>query len=182
MKGARLLSQVYSVTRDMNLLAEAQNTIEYVMKNQKPNGSWSYSKGDARKWVDNFHTCYVLDALYDFIYYSESRGHYPKLEEGYYFYIKNFFHNDEIPKYYENKLYPIDSTAIAQSILTLVKFDNLILAKKIAKWGIENMKSKKGFFYYQKTGLYVNRISYMRWVNVWMFTALSYLLYKSKIS
>ncbi len=182
MKGARLLSQVYSVTKDDNLINEAKKTVDYVMRNQNENGSWSYSRGDARKWVDNFHTGYILDALNDFIYYSNSNVYISNLEEGYKFYLTNFFHNNEIPKYYEHRLNPVDSTAIAQSILTLTRFGNLDLAVKSALWGIENMKSKKGYYFFQKTRMYINKTPYMRWVNAWMFTALSYLLFKIKVS
>jgi hypothetical protein len=181
MKGARLLSQVYSVTKDISLFNEAQKTVEYVINNQNENGSWPYSRGDARKWVDNFHTGYILDALNDFIYYTDSNIYVTNLEEGYEFYLRNFFYENEIPKYFENRLYPVDSTAIAQSILTLARFGNPDLAKKSALWGINNMRSDKGCFYFRKTGIYVNKTPYMRWVNAWMFAALSYLLYKTKV-
>jgi hypothetical protein len=177
MKGARLLSQVYSVTKDENLYIEAKKTIGYVLDNQKENGSWSYAKGDARKWVDNFHTGYVLDALDDFIRFTDSKKYLIHLEKGYGFYEKSFFQDNEIPKYYENKLYPIDATAVAQSVMTLARFGNSELAIKIAEWSIGNLVSSTGYFYFQKNKFYKNKISYMRWVNAWMFTALSYLLY-----
>lgn len=177
MKGARLLSQVYSVTKDNNLYLEAKKTIDYVLENQKNNGSWSYSKGDARKWVDNFHTGYVLDALDDFIKYTGSTGYTHNLDRGINFYINNLFYKNEIPKYFENRLYPIDTTAIAQSINTLLKFNYTELAKKVTLWSTANMMSDNGYFYFQKTKLYTNKISYMRWVNAWMFAALSYFFY-----
>jgi hypothetical protein len=179
MKGARLLSQVYSVTKDDNLYLEAKKTVDYVLDNQNPNGSWSYSRGDARKWIDNFHTGYILDALKDFIYYTNTKDYLSCLEKGYDFYLHSFFYKNEIPKYYENKIYPIDSTAISQSILTLVGFGNIKLANRIALWGNTNMNCDKGYYYFQKSKLYINKIPYMRWVNAWMFTALSYLLYKT---
>lgn len=181
MKGARLLSQVYSVTKDDNLYNEAKKTIEYVMNNQKKNGSWSYAKGDARKWVDNFHTGYVLDAFDDFINYTNSENYSGNLEKGFQYYRNNFFFKNEIPKYYENSLYPIDATAIAQSILTLAKFKDTELAEKVAKWSVANMMSDKGYFYFQQTKMYTNKISYMRWVNAWIFVALSNLLYTLNI-
>lgn len=177
MKGARLLSQVYSVTKDENLFIEAKRTVDYVMENQKENGSWSYAKGDARKWVDNFHTGYVLDALDDFINYTNSISYLKNLEKGIRFYENNFFYEEKIPKYYQHRLYPIDSTAIAQSIMTLLRFQKTELAKNIAYWGIENMLSEKGYFYFQKNRFYKNKISYIRWVNAWIFTAFSKLLY-----
>jgi len=181
MMGARLLSQVYSVTKDKNLYVEAKHTIDYVVNNQKENGSWSYAKSDSRKWVDNIHTGYVLDALDDFIRCTNSYYSSLTLEKGFQYYIDNFFYKDEIPKYFENCIYPIDLTAISQSIITLTRFKNFELAKKIAKWAITNMQSKKGYFYFQKTKIYTNKISYMRWSNIWIFTALAHLMYTLKI-
>ncbi|MBI5403303.1 MAG: delta-aminolevulinic acid dehydratase [Ignavibacteriae bacterium] len=180
MKGARLLSQVYSVTKDRNLYVEAKKAIDYVLENQKENGSWSYSKGDARKWVDNFHTGYVLDALDDFITFTGSSEYSERLKKGFEFYERSFFLNGMIPKYYENKLYPIDATALAQSIMTLLRFGRTGIALKIAEWGIGNLTDNEGFFYFQKNRLYTNRISYMRWVNAWMFASLAGLYYKIK--
>jgi hypothetical protein len=181
MMGARLLSQVYSVTKDKNLYIEAKRTIDYVVNNQNENGSWSYAKSDSRKWVDNIHTGYVLDALDDFIRYTNSYYSSLTLEKGFQYYIDNFFYKDEIPKYFENCIYPIDLTAISQSILTLTRFNKIESAKKIAKWTIANMQSRKGYFYFQKTKIYTNKISYMRWSNIWIFTALAYLMYTIKI-
>lgn len=180
MKGARLLSQVYSVTKDRNLYIEAKRAIDYVLENQKENGSWSYSKGDARKWVDNFHTGYVLDALDDFITLTGSSEYSDRLKKGFEFYEKNFFLNGMIPKYYENKLYPIDATALAQSIMTLLRFGRTGNALKIAEWGIGNLTDNEGYFFFQKNKFYTNRISYMRWVNAWMFASLAGLYYKTK--
>ena len=58
------------------------------------------------------------------------------------------------------------------------------MAKKIAQWAIENMQDKEGYFYYQKTKWYTNRISYIRWSQAWMFYGLALLLaaQKNKVS
>jgi hypothetical protein len=53
------------------------------------------------------------------------------------------------------------------------------MARKIAKWAIENIQDKNGYFYYQKTRFYTNKISYIRWSQAWMFYALS--LYIAKL-
>ncbi|MFK7779187.1 MAG: hypothetical protein QM501_13860 [Gimesia sp.] len=51
------------------------------------------------------------------------------------------------------------------------------LAEKIAQWAIDNMQDKKrGYFYYQKTRFYTNKIPYIRWSQAWMFYALALLL------
>ena len=180
MKCARLLVQCYSINNDSGLLTEAKKTIAFVMRYQKTNGSWSYSEGDARTWVDNFHTAYVLDCLHEYIKLSGDKTFQRNLELGKEYYINTFFEDDGRPRYYCNKTYPIDSTSAAQSVLTLTRLGKIDLAGKVLLWMIENMQSGKGYFYYQKRKYFTNKISYMRWSNAWMLLALNYYLYETK--
>jgi hypothetical protein len=175
MMGARLLAQVYSVVRDPSLIHQAKATVRFVMQSQKPNGSWPYSQGDARVWVDNFHTGYILECLDEYIQLSEDPEFKKYLEKGLDFYAHNFFENDQIPKYYADSLYPIDPTAGAQSIVTLSRFGYLERAKRVTLWMTQEMQAPDGFIYYQKHRHFTNKISYMRWSNAWMFCALAYL-------
>ena len=177
-KGARLLAQVYSITKDPELIRGAENTLRFVAKQQTPEGSWAYAKGDSRAWVDNFHTGYILDCLHEYRRLSKDFQFDEQLRKGIAFYVNSFFGKKGEPKYYNNSLYPIDATSAAQSILTLVRFGYVDLAIKVANWMIANMQDEKGYFYYQKHIYYINRISYMRWSNAWMFVALSYLFLK----
>jgi hypothetical protein len=128
LKGARLLAQVYSVTKVPHLLEEAKKTVAFVVSQQQPTGAWSYSWGDTRTWADNFHTGYVLDCLDEFIKCSGEQAFSDSLQKGFAYYYTHFFVEDSdglIPKYYDHALYPIDSTAGAQSILTLLRFGRL---------------------------------------------------------
>jgi uncharacterized protein YyaL (SSP411 family) len=176
MKGARLLIQVYSITKEESLYEEAKKTVDYVVKYQEQNGAWSYSIGDARVWVDNFHTGYILDCLDEYINLSGDNEYKRNLKSGVDYYIKNFITENGVPKYFDNSVYPIDSTAAAQSIITLLRFSYLEEAAKVAEWMINNMQSKEGYFYFQKHKFYINRNNYMRWSNAWMFLALSQLM------
>lgn len=176
MKGARLLAQVYSVTRETDLKETATQTVRYVVKNQKPDGSWLYSKGDTRTWVDNFHTGYVLDSLQEFILYTDATEYEEILQRGYDYYRRTFFTGEGIPKYYSTRTYPIDSTAVAQSLLTLIRFGDIDLAIQVALWAIRYMQAKEGYFYYQIKRWGTNRIPYMRWSNAWMFLSLASLV------
>lgn len=178
MKGARLLVQVYSLTKEESLYEEAKKTVDYVVKQQEQNGAWSYSIGDAREWVDNFHTGYILDCIDEYINLSGDKKYERNLKLGVDYYVKNFFTENGVPKYFDNSIYPIDSTAAAQSIITLLRFSYLEKAVKVADWMIHNMQSKEGFFYFQKHKFFINKINYMRWSNAWMFLALSQLLYQ----
>ena len=181
MLGARMLSQVYSINGNESLKEEAIRTVLFVIKRQSENGAWAYSQGDSRNWTDNFHTGYVIECLFDYIGLTADEDIKENLNSAIEFYLKNFILSNGIVKYYSNSIYPIDSTAIAQSIITLSKVGFIDEANKIIKWAIANMQDEKGFFYYQKKKCYTNKISYMRWSNAWMFLALSLFLYKNKI-
>ena len=63
MKAARLLAQAYSLTGKKQYIDEAKKTVQFVVNNQESDGSWWYSKGDSRTWIDNFHSGYVLDCI-----------------------------------------------------------------------------------------------------------------------
>lgn len=180
MKGARLLAQIYSLTKDQNLLKEACKTVQFVINNQQENGSWFYSLGDGRLWIDNYHTCYILDSLYTYIKLTGDRTFEKNLEKGIDFYVSNFFEKKEIPKYYHNSLYPIDTTAAAASIITLTRFNYFELAENIIYYMIKEMQDTSGYFYYQNNKRYKNKISYMRWSNAWMYLAMSYFIYKKE--
>ena len=173
MKGARILVQAGKN------LEEAKKTVEFVLRNQNENGAWSYAKGDARKWADNFHTGYILDCLQDYMELAKDESLKTWLDKGINYYVENFFYENRIPKYYDKRIYPIDATAIAQSILTLCRFGYIDMAKNVIDWAIDNMYDEKGYFYYRKYRYYTNKISYMRWSNAWMLTGLSYYLVKS---
>ena len=181
MKGARLLMQVYSFTKDIKLREEAEKTVMFVINHQKENGSWLYSVEDARNWSDNFHTGYVLDCLDEYIKISGDNKFVQNLKRGINYYVNNFFTEDSIPKYFNDSTYPIDTTAAAQSILTLTRFSCIEKAIKVSVWMIQNMQSKEGYFYFQKHRFYKNKISYMRWSNAWMYLALTDLIFNATI-
>jgi len=176
MKGARILSQIYSITKEAALIETAKNAVEFVINDQNANGSWFYSKKDAGKWVDNYHTGYVLDCLDEYRKHSNDKSYDENIKGGYWFYINNFFEEDGAPKFYNNKKYPIDCTAAAQSILTLTRFGDKKTALKVADYMIKNMQNKEGFFYFRDYGNKKDKTSFMRWSNAWMFAATSYII------
>ena len=176
MKGARLLSQVYSFTGDAELKALAKETIAFVMQFQDAEGKWAYSLSSGHNWVDNYHTAYILDCLKAYSENTNDTCYDQNLKIGFEFYKNNFFHDLTIPKTYSTSLYPLDSTAIAQSIITLVNFGELEMAVNVANWVIDNFQDRDGHIYYRKSKFYTQKISYMRWSNAWMFAALTKLL------
>jgi hypothetical protein len=177
MKGARLCAQVYSITGDDSYLEPAVQTAAYVAGQQRDDGSWPYAVSDRRSWADNFHTGYVLDSFDSFEHCTEDKRFRAVKQKGWDYYRKNFFVDGKIPKYYAEKLYPIDATACAQSLLTLCGFGDLDTATAVAKWVIENMQCSDGHFAYQVRRRRVVRIPYMRWSSAYMYAGLSRLQY-----
>ena len=179
MKGARLLAQVYSITGERGLAEEAKRTVRFVADAQHENGSWPYAHRDPRTWVDNFHTGYILDCLDEYSRLTGDDQYTPVMKKGFAYYRANFFQPDGFPKYYDSKAYPLDPTAAAQSMLTLCRFNDTATATKVALLMIDSMQDQEGFFYYQRRPGRVNKVSFMRWSNAWMFAALSYILFMS---
>lgn len=173
MKGVRTLAQVYSQTKDEQLKNEAQKAVAFVMNHQKGNGSWIYSKSSAGGWIDNYHTGYILDCVDEYMKLTGDKTFQNNLEKGFSFYLKNFFTEKGIPKFYDKEIYPVDCTSAAQSLLTLLRFNDVDCAENVAGWMINHMQSKHGYFYFRKFKNYLIRTSFMRWSNAWMFLGLT---------
>jgi len=179
--GSALLCRIYSLTGDKRFLDTAFKVARYSASKQNLDGSWYYGEKSNQKWIDNFHTGYNLCALYDICYYSKSTEFQTNIINGFKFYRNNFFLKDFVPKYFHNRIYPIDVHCIAQSIITLINLkdinkENIKLANSVFKWTIENMWNEKGYFYYQLSPFIKKKISYMRWSQSWMLFALSLFL------
>jgi hypothetical protein len=55
------------------------------------------------------------------------------------------------------------------------------MAQKVAKWTIENMQDKTGYFYYRDIGWKKVKIPMIHWGQATMVSALGHLLSKLKI-
>jgi rhamnogalacturonyl hydrolase YesR len=177
--GASLLARTYSHTGNESYRSFARKAMAYTAKHQRANGSWYYGEAPNVRWVDNFHTGYVLDC---FKYYETATGDEEfdaKMSAGYQFWKNTFFLPDGTPRYYDYKTLPIDIQCASQAIDTLVFFndrdpENLSLAMRVAKWTIENMQDRTGYFYYRRySPLIVNKTPTLHWGQATMFCALT---------
>jgi hypothetical protein len=91
------------------------------------------------------------------------------------FYSENFFLADGTPKYYHDRVYPIDIHAPAQAIAFFSGEGQAYreLTDRVLGWTLEHMKDPKGYFYFRKGRNWTNKIPYMRWSQAWMFHALT---------
>ncbi len=179
--GVRLLARGYSYTKNKDHKKLAKQAIVPIINKQNSNGSWIYGEAKTQNWIDSFHTGYNLECISDYAYYTKDNQFLIQFEKGFDFYLNNFFLADGTPKYYHNKLYPIDIHAPAQFLVTLSKTgklgEHLELAKKVLKWTINNMQDEKGYFYYQLKPFISSKIPYMRWAQAWMFYAFTHYFY-----
>ncbi len=181
--GAKTLSYCYHYTGNEEYKSMACQIIKAACSGQEADGSWVYGLLPTQQWKDSFHTGYNLDALYHYEKFCKDKQFSDYIDKGFEFYINHFFLSDGTPKYYHNKIHPIDIHCPGQLWVTLVvmnKFEeNKELAEKVLKWTLQNMQDPKGFFYYQIKKGVSSKIPYMRWSNAFMFNALTYYLNQS---
>jgi len=177
--GGSLLARTYSHTGNESYRSIAQKAMQYTAQHQRADASWYYGEGANLHWVDNFHTAYVLDC---FKYYAAATGDSrfdEILRKGYEYWKKTFFLSDGTPRYYDHKTLPIDIQCSSQAIDTLVFFhdrdaESLSLALKVAKWTIDNMQDRSGYFYYRRYSPWVvNKTPTLHWGQATMLCALA---------
>ncbi|MGC2528177.1 MAG: hypothetical protein WA639_10545 [Candidatus Acidiferrum sp.] len=177
--GASLLARTYSYTRNEAYRSLAQKAIQYTANHQRADASWYYGEGANVHWVDNFHTAYVLDSFKYYITATGDDRFQGKLYAGYTYWKSVFFLPDGSPRYYDYKTLPIDIQCSSQAIDTLVFFhdqdpEGLPLALKVAKWTIENMQDRTGYFYYRRYSPWlVNKTPTLHWGQATMLCALA---------
>ena len=183
--GSKILARVYSYTKNEELLNVARESVLACVNAQREDGAWIYGELAIQSWVDSFHTGYNLECISEYQRYSNDNSFSKNIELGLKYYLDNFFLEDGTPKYYDNKVYPIDIHAPAQFVATLSRLGKLKehqkLVDKIITWTVEHMQDKsEGYFYYQLKNGVSSKIPYMRWAQAWMFYAYTFLLLEKK--
>lgn len=173
--GGRILARSYSYTKNDLHKKLSEEIISTIVKKQNKDGSWIYGEGRTQDWIDSFHTGFNLECIYEYGVYTEDQKFQESFHRGMDYYLNNFFEENGRSKYFHNGIFPIDIHSPAQLIITLTKTgelkNNMELAKRVIEWTINNMQSKKGYFFYQIKPVVSSKISYMRWAQAWMFYA-----------
>ena len=181
---AETLAAVGSLTNEKELIAVALRGARYVAGRQNEDGSWAYGADSYQSWSDNFHTAFILTSMARIMSaagQSAREEFAPSLMRGYEFWRERFFLASGWPKYYPDRLYPADAHSAGAALVALAELGRidepaLSLAEKIALWAVRNLRSARGFFYYQRRRFYTVRTPYMRWSQAWMLYGLARLL------
>jgi rhamnogalacturonyl hydrolase YesR len=183
--GASILARLMEYCDDTRLTQAALASLEYSMRHKREDGSWYYADTNVQRWIDSFHTGFNLQAIRYILDAGLASEHRAAYSKGVKYYAENFFLEDGTPKYYHDRIYPIDIHSPAQAICFFSREgkEYMELTDKIVNWMLKNMYSGKGFFYFRKGRFLTNRIPYMRWSQAWAFHALTeYLLATDKRS
>jgi len=168
----------YLISRDERFVEVSEKLIRFVERKQHEDGSWPYSEASSGRFIDDFHTGFILEALHECKIIRRLSVTEESIGKGYGFYLNHFFQREGLASYFHNATYPVDSHSIAQSIITISKlfqYDDrsATILENIINWTLDNFQAKSGYFYYQKWPFFINKIPYMRWTQAWMFFALA---------
>jgi hypothetical protein len=185
MLGASMLARTAKLTGDSKYLKIAAEAMLYSCSRQLPDGAWYYGEQDNNHWIDNFHTGYNLDSLKCYIDNTGDKSFDDNLRRGFKYFTSTFFEASGRPKYYHNRVYPVDSQCASQAIETLANFaeydeTSLPLGIKVAKWTIENMQDRDGHFYYRQYPLMKAKAPMLHWAQATTYKGLTLLLCKMK--
>ena len=107
---ARILLQCYKYTKNKEYLEIAKTAIDTCVKDQAEDGSWKYGLLKSQLWIDNFHTGYNLEAIWEYKQVVGENIYDDCLRRGVDFMLKKHFDCNGVPKYFHNKQYTIEPT------------------------------------------------------------------------
>jgi hypothetical protein len=181
--GAVALLRAWSLDHDERKLDVARRSFAWSLAHMNADGSWFYGLGEKYAWIDNFHTGYMIDCLLEgHVLVGEDLAPREALDRSVTFWRKHFFEPDGAPRYYSDRLYPLDSQCVAQAIETFARLTELDptslgRAYQILHWAVANFRRRDGFYLYRKGRLFTNRLVAIHWGQATMFAALGSLLY-----
>ncbi len=135
-----------------------------------PQGLWTYGEGPNLRWVDNFHTAYVLDALLDLA--VEGGSVVGTLERAAQAYVKQCFGGDGRPHYYAGRPGAVDVHNVATALSMLTRLHRL-------GWAPSDLLAKctsHALSLQRDDGAFVARrgaVPFVRWNQAHMHLALS---------
>jgi len=122
--GAALVHRL--VAEDGEARRAVETALDHTLTAQHADGTWPYGEGDSLRWVDSFHTAYVLDALSRLRHVDDRT--LPAIQRGTETYLTHFFGAHGQARLWRAKPFPQDShsAGTALSVLTHLNAADLI--------------------------------------------------------
>ncbi|WP_321417424.1 hypothetical protein [uncultured Desulfobacter sp.] len=181
---AALLLTAYKLFDIIEYKEKAERNINFVLSNQLENGSWYYAP-DSR-FIDNFHTCFVLKNLYKSYKILNKKSILDCILNGHRYYRTSMFRDDGTPIHFTKiknpKFRKIEMYDYAEGISLGVLLRDEIegsyqLSMRLAIDLINNFQLNEGYFVTRvSTFGKKNNVPYLRWPQAQLFFSLTQLL------
>ena len=162
--------------------------IHYVARAQNSDGSWFYGEGKGLRYIDSFHTAFILQALHRSVSSGGGPAFREALTRGLRYYTTTLFKADEDgawqPVHFDKRYWPSSSSAIQRvdirdCALAIILFSALSRedpvwaanAEAVLKWADLHMKAG-ACYWAEVTWLWKNRIPYIEF-QAWMLLSLA---------
>ncbi len=183
--GAATLMRCWKHSGDDYYFQLASSSYRWTIAQMNANGSWYYGVGQNYRWIDNFHTAYNLECLVaGFEIGGEAVVPFGVVQQTYEYWIRNFFLLDGTPKYYHDRMYPLDIQCSSQAIETFSDVSRYFppaweMADKVVIWTAKHLQKSNGAFRYQLRRFWKNNLESIHWGQSTMLSALGTYLYLS---
>jgi hypothetical protein len=186
---ALIFAESYKMFRNNDFKRKAELIVNFIIQNQEKDGSWYYSIDNPHeRFIDNFHTCFILKNLYKVNKILNSENIKNAIIKGYKYYYNNLFLENGEPKPFaiskKLNLLIMESYDFAEGISLGVLLSDIInysfdksclLAERL----FDKYKTPNGYFITRIIfpGIKL-KIPYFRWAQSQTFFALTELLKK----
>jgi hypothetical protein len=173
------LARTARVIEDESVLEPVEEALATSLAAQEDDGSWPYAETAGQRWVDNFHTAYILESLVQCaVFFPEA---VEPLERGIGYWERELFLPDGTPKYFPDRVHPLDAHSYASAIDTWIaladRYPNALEnASRLAELVTDRMLDPSGYVHFQQRRLWTSKIPFVRWSTAPTFRALAGLL------
>lgn len=175
-----VIAQYAKLTGQRHLVAIARKLVRFVVDKQTDYHAWFYTDPPEDSLIrhDNYHTGFILDALWRYMAATGEWDWRENYERGLKFYAEKLFNDDGSPRWMSDKNFPHDVHGAAQGLISFSiavrnGYNYKELLGKIADWALTHLYNNNGRFYYQHCWWGVKKFTLLRWCNAWMFRGLA---------
>ena len=157
-------------------LDEALACASFTVNRQQPDGSWEYSEEPFGRWVDGFHSGFVLEGLARVVRSTDEAVLRRSLEAGVAYYVAQLFGPAGEPKYYPDRPLPFDALSAAQGLETLHVSVGGAAARAVpgqVEWIRRHLVRPDGLVAYQVHRGWTDWREFPRWSSAPMLSALA---------
>lgn len=177
-----------TVRGDQEATKAGHNGLQFVIANQNQDGSWFYGAGPLFRYIDNFHTAFVLNAMVSALSYLDWPALRTSLSKGLDYFTSRLFRESPgglRPIHLDPRFRPLNSnliqrvdlrdvTASVVLFLELAKTDHQYRerADRLLCWALNHMCTAEGTYYPEITLLWKNKLPYIEF-QAWMLYCLA---------